>query len=296
MTMAAGSFSCGTRAAAIPDVAGIGLRAPHHTALLETLPVVGWVEVHSENYLSEPSLVVLEAVRAHYPVSLHSVGLSLGSAEGIDRWHLNELAILAQRIEPGLISEHLAWGAVDHDFLADLLPLPLTEESLDVVCRNVGQAQEAFGKSILIENPSTYLQFSHSTIPEAEFLTALVKRTGCGLICDINNVFVSASNHGWDPQRYLRALPADAIGEFHLAGHSQAGGIAAPLLLDTHDRRVAPEVWALFQDALTIFGRRPTLIEWDAEIPALPVLLDEAALAARRLSGAMTEARDVVFA
>jgi uncharacterized protein len=279
----------------IPDVAEVGPRAPHHMALLDTLPAVGWVEVHSENYLSELSLAVLEAVRAHYPVSLHSVGLSLGSAEGIDRQHLSALASLAERIDPGLISEHLAWGAVDHDFLADLLPLPLTEESLDVVCRNVSQAQETFNRPILMENPSTYLQFSHSTIPEAEFLTALSKRSGCGLICDINNVFVSASNHGWDPWQYLHALPAEAIGEFHLAGHSEAGGEATPLLLDTHDRRVAPEVWSLYEDALSMIGPRPTLVEWDADIPPLPVLLDEAAMAMQRLNSAhnntQTEAR-----
>ncbi|MEJ2432698.1 MAG: DUF692 domain-containing protein [Pseudolabrys sp.] len=294
MTIAAGSSSCGACAAPIPAVAGIGLRAPHHRALLETLPAIGWLEVHSENYLGAPSLAVLDEVRAHYPVSLHSVGLSLGSAEGVDRQHLNALAALADRIEPGLISEHLAWGAVDHDFLADLLPLPLTEESLDVICRNVTQAQEAFGRPILMENPSTYLQFSHSTIPEAEFLTALVERTDCGLICDINNVFVSASNHGWDPLRYVRALPAEAIGEFHLAGHSEAGGEAAPLLLDTHDRRVALRVWSLYEDALAIVGPRPTLIEWDANIPPLPVLLDEAALAMQRLGITAVEARDAL--
>jgi len=294
--MAAGSSSCGARAACIPAVAGIGLRAPHHRALLDTLPAIGWVEVHSENYLSEPSLAVLEEVRAHYPVSLHSVGLSLGSAEGIDRRHISELATLVERIEPGLISEHLAWGAVDHDFLADLLPLPLTEESLDVVCRNVAHVQDTFGRPILMENPSTYLQFSHSTIPEPEFINALVARTGCGLICDINNVFVSATNHGWDPQRYLRALPAEAIGEFHLAGHSEAGGEAAPLLLDTHDRRVSVEVWSLFEHALAIIGPRPTLIEWDAAIPALPVLLDEATLAERRLADTVMEAHDVASA
>lgn len=296
MAMAAESANCGVRAVPIPDVAGIGLRAPHHAALLESRPAIGWVEVHSENYLSEPSLAVLEQVRTHYSVSLHSVGLSLGSAEGIDREHLKALAGLAEAIEPGLISEHLAWGAVEHDFLADLLPLPLTEESLNVVCRNVSEAQEIFGRPILIENPSTYLQFSHSTIPEAEFLSLLVKHTGCGLICDINNVFVSATNHGWDPQRYLRALPAEAIGEFHLAGHSEAGGDAAPLLLDTHDRRVSPDVWALYEDALTIIGPRPTLIEWDANIPPLPVLLDEVAVAMRRLNGFSAEARSAVSA
>jgi len=296
MAMAAVQPAGGPRPAPIPAVAGIGLRAPHHAELLERRPAVGWVEVHSENYLSEPSFTVLEQVRARYPVSLHSVGLSLGSAEGIDRRHLADLTTLARRIEPGLVSEHLAWGAVDHDFLADLLPLPLTEESLDVVCRNVSEVQDALGRPILMENPSTYLQFRHSTIPEPEFLGALVARTGCGLICDINNVFVSATNHGWDAQQYLRALPAEAIGEFHLAGHSEADGDAAPLLLDTHDRRVSPQVWSLFENALAIIGRRPTLIEWDAAIPPLRVLQEEAALAGRRLAGNVGEARDAAFA
>ena len=273
----------------IPDTAGIGLRFLHHAAFLQTRPTIGWVEVHSENYLNGPAVAVLEAVRADYPVSLHCVGLSLGSAQNVDPRHLARIIALAERIDPGLMSEHLAWGAVDHDFLADLLPLPLTEESLDVVCRNVDLVQTALRRRLLMENPSTYLQFQHSTIPEAEFLSALVARTGCGLICDVNNIVVSATNHGWDAERYLRALPADAIGEFHLGGHSEAGGDAAPLLLDTHDRAVAPAVWSLFETTLRIIGPRPTLIEWDAAIPALPVLLSEAAQAqiyvARQASG-----------
>ena len=273
----------------VPDTAGIGLRFPHHAAFLEARPKVGWVEVHSENYLNGPALAVLEVVRADYPISMHSVGLSLGSAQGVDARHLARIVDLAARIDPGLMSEHLAWGAVDHEFLADLLPLPLTEESLDVVCRNVDLVQAALRRRILMENPSTYLQFQHSTIPEAEFLSALAMRTGCGLICDVNNIVVSATNHGWDAERYLRALPADAIGEFHLGGHSEAGGDAAPLLLDTHDRAVAQAVWSLFETALSVIGPRPTLIEWDAAIPALPVLLSEAAQAqcclARRASG-----------
>ncbi len=280
----------------IPAAAGIGLRFPHHAAFLDSRPVVGWVEVHSENYLSGPALAVLESVRADYSVSLHSVGLSLGAADGIDHRHLRRLAELTARIEPGLVSEHLAWGAVDHDFLADLLPLPLTEESLDIVCRNVAQAQEVLGRRILMENPSTYLQFRHSTIPEPEFLTALAARTGCGLICDVNNVVVSAANHGWDAESYLRALPADAIGEFHLGGHSEAAGAAAPMLLDTHDRAVAPSVWSLFETALRLIGPRPTLIEWDAAIPELPVLLDETAQAERRLACCGAGDRDVLAA
>ena len=280
----------------VPDTAGIGLRFPHHAAFLEARPTVGWVEVHSENYLNGPARAVLEVVRVDYPISLHSVGLSLGSAQGVDPRHLARIVDLAARIEPGLMSEHLAWGAVDHDFLADLLPLPLTEESLDVVCRNVDVVQTALRRRILMENPSTYLQFQHSTIPEAEFLSALAARTGCGLICDVNNIVVSSTNHGWDAERYLRALPADAVGEFHLAGHSEAGGDAAPLLLDTHDRAVAPIVWSLYETALRIIGPRPTLIEWDAAIPALPVLLSEAAQAQSYLARRASRGRDVLAA
>ncbi len=280
----------------VPDAAGIGLRFPHHAAFLEARPPIAWVEVHSENYLSGSALAVLEIVRADYPVSLHGVGLSLGSAQGVDRHHLARIGELAQRIDPGLMSEHLAWGAVDHAFLADLLPLPLTEESLALVCRNVDMVQAALKRRILMENPATYLQFQHATIPEPEFLAALAERTGCGLICDVNNVFVSTANHGWDAERYLRALPADAVGEFHLAGHSEAGGDAVPLLLDTHDRAVAPAVWCLFEAALHIIGPRPTLIEWDAAIPALPVLLAEAAKAQHRLADRTGGARDVLAA
>lgn len=280
----------------IPDTSGIGLRFPHHAAFLQARPAVGWVEVHSENYLTGPALALLEVVRADYPISLHSVGLSLGSAQGVDPRHLARIVHLADCIDPGLMSEHLAWGAVDHDFLADLLPLPLTEESLDVVCRNVDLVQTALRRRILMENPSTYLQFEHSTIPEAEFLHALVTRTGCGLICDVNNIVVSSTNHGWDAERYLRALPAAAIGEFHLGGHSEAGGDAAPLLLDTHDRAVAPAVWSLFETALRVIGPRPTLVEWDAAIPELPVLLSEAAQAQTYLTRHSPGGRDALAA
>ncbi len=267
----------------ISAAAGIGLRFPHHAAFLAAKPCVGWVEVHSENYLSGPALAVLETVRRDYPVSLHSVGLSLGSAQGISERHLARLAALTHRIDPALVSEHLAWGAIDHDFLADLLPLPLTEESLAIVGRNVARTQDALGRRLLIENPSTYLQFASSTIAEWEFLSALAARTGCGLICDVNNIVVSTTNHGWNAEAYLRALPADAIGEFHLAGHQIRESADGPLLIDTHDRPVAPCVWDLFEAALAIIGPRPTLIEWDAALPPLPRLLAEATDAARRL-------------
>lgn len=268
----------------IPPAAGIGLRFQHHAAFLEARPEVAWVEVHTENYLSGPAPAVLEQVRRDYPVSLHGVGLSLGSAEGLDEAHLGRVAELAARIAPGLMSEHLAWMVVDHAFLSDLLPLPLTEESLAVVCRNVARVQDRLKRPILVENPSTYLQFEHSTIPEGEFLAAMAARTGCGLICDLNNIAVSTANHGWDPLAYLRALPAAAIGEFHLAGHSVQEVAPGQLLrLDTHDRPVDPAVWTLFETALAAIGPRPTLIEWDADVPPLDTLLDEAARAERRL-------------
>ncbi len=269
----------------IPAVAGIGLRLPHHAAFAAERPAIGFVEVHSENYLSGPAFADLVAIRTDYPVSLHSVGLSLGSADGLDRRHLARLATLAHEIAPGLISEHLAWGAVDHAFLADLLPLPLTEESLDVVARNVAHAQDALGQRLLIENPATYLQFRHSTIPEPEFLAALVAETGCGLILDLNNIFVSAANHGFAAERFLEAMPGAAIGEYHLAGHNVLESEAATLLIDSHDRPIASGVWALFEMALTRFGPRPTLIEWDQALPPLAVLLAEAETA-ERLIGA----------
>ncbi len=278
----------------IPPAAGIGLRFQHHAAFLDTRPEVAWVEVHTENYLSGPALAVLERVRRDYPVSLHGVGLSLGGAEGLDEAHLDRVAGLAARIGPGLVSEHLAWMAVDHAFLSDLLPLPLTEESLAVVCRNVARVQDRLARPILVENPSTYLQFKHSTIPEWEFLAELAARTGCGLICDVNNIAVSTANHGWDPLAYLRKLPPAAIGEFHLAGHSSREITPGHVLrLDTHDRPVDAAVWTLFEAALGAIGRRPTLIEWDADVPPLDTLLDEAARAHTRLQAGREGSGDI---
>jgi uncharacterized protein (UPF0276 family) len=273
------------QASPIPAAAGIGLRFAHHERVLREHPDVSWFEVHAENYFGGGSVRrTLEAVRRDYPLSLHGVGLSLGSAEGLDPAHLRRLADLTQAFEPGLVSEHLSWSVAGGHYFADLLPLPMTEEALDVVCRHVQQTQETLKRNILLENPSTYLQFEHSSIPEWEFLAAVVRRTGCGLLCDINNIFVSASNHGWDPLIYLDALPAAAIGEFHLAGHAvRTLDDARVVRIDDHGSRVAPEVWALYEQALRRFGSRPTLIEWDTAIPAFEVLLDEAAQAADRL-------------
>jgi uncharacterized protein len=269
----------------IPAAAGIGLRFAHHEIVTATRPAVPWFEVHAENYFGHGKpRHSLEALRRDYPVSLHGVGLSLGSADGLDRLHLERLTALARAIEPGLVSEHLSWSLTGGQYLADLLPLPMSEEALDLVCRHVQQVQDALKRAILIENPSTYLQLEHSTLPEWVFLRELAARTGCGILCDINNIFVSASNHGWDPQQYLAGLPCAAIGEFHLAGHAvrtlEDGSLVR---IDDHGSRVAPAVWTLYEQALERFGPRPTLIEWDTAIPEFDVLLDEAALAAQRL-------------
>jgi len=265
----------------IPAAAGIGLRFPHHRAVLEERPAVAWLEVHAENYMGGGKpLVVLDAIRRDYPVSLHGVGLSLGSADGLNERHLARLRNLAQRVGPGLVSEHLAWSTVDRTHFADLLPLPLTEESLAIVCRNVEVAQDFLGRRILVENASSYLRYRHSTIPEWEFVAALAGRTGCGILCDVNNVFVSACNHGFDPRRYLRALPAERVGEIHLAGHQVRNfEDGRSIRIDDHGSRVSPEVWALYEAAVALIGRRPTLIEWDTEVPPLAVLLEEAAKA-----------------
>jgi uncharacterized protein (UPF0276 family) len=266
----------------IPAAAGIGLRFPHHELVVQGRPQVAWFEVHAENYFGGGAARrVLTSVRGDYPISLHGVGLSLGSAEDLDRRHLRRIAELVRSIEPGLVSEHLSWSVVGGQYLADLLPLPMTEEALDIVCRHVEQTQEALQRRILIENPSTYLQFRHSSIPEWEFIATVAQRTGCGILCDVNNIFVSASNHGWDAQRYLNALPPAAVGEIHLAGHAiQTLENGRAVRIDDHGSSVCAEVWALYVQALRRFGPKPTLIEWDTDIPAFEVLVDEAAQAA----------------
>lgn len=255
--------------------AGIGLRLPHAAEIAATRPRLGFLEVHAENYMAETAaLDRLLELRRDYPVSVHGVALSLGSAEELDRVHLGRFKDLIERVEPVLVSEHLAWSAIGGDYLNDLLPLPYTEESLDVFCRHVGDAQEALGRRLLIENPSSYLRFRHSTIPEAEFLAETARRTGCSILCDVNNIYVSARNFGFDPIAYLDALPAAAIGEIHLAGHHAAEHVN--VLIDDHGSRVAQPVWELYAQTLRRFGAVPSLIEWDTKLPALDVLLDEA--------------------
>ena len=275
----------GSERGSIPAAAGIGLRFQHHQAVVDTRPDVAWLEVHTENYMGGGTpLAYLDAIRRDYPLSLHGIGLSLGSAEGLDAVHLERIRRVIERFEPGLVSEHLSWSVVNGVYLADLLPLPMTEEALDVVCHHVDQTQGCLQRRILIENPSSYLRFKHSTIPEWEFLAAVAERTGCGILCDVNNIYVSASNHGWDASAYLVALLAEAIGEIHLAGHSARQlDDGRTLRIDDHGSRVVPAVWALYGEALARFGPVPTLIEWDTDVPPLEVLLDEAAQAAIHL-------------
>jgi len=262
----------------IPACAGIGLRAAHYREVLDTLPPVGWLEVHSENYFGAGGAphAHLEALRPRYPLSLHGVGLSLGSTDPLDLAHLAKLQALIARYEPALVSEHLAWGAIDGRHFNDLLPLPYTEEALDHVSGRVTEAQERLGRQILLENPSTYLCFAHSTIPEAAFLSELARRTGCGILLDVNNVYVSACNHRFDPHGYLSAIrPAD-VGEIHLAGFTVNCFDDGEILIDTHSRPVHAAVWALYRTAIASLGPLPTLIEWDTELPALEVLAGEA--------------------
>jgi len=272
-------------AASIPAMAGIGLRFPHHRHVVDTRPTVAWFEVHAENYMSgRAPLSCLESIRRDYSISLHSVGLSLGSADPPDAEHLAKLSSLAARVQPGLVSDHLSWSRVAEFYLADLLPLPYTEEALAVVAENIERVQVALGRTILVENPSTYLTYAASVMDEFEFLAEISRRTGCGILCDINNLYVSASNHATDPLRYLDALPAPSVAEMHLAGHAvRQLDDGTEIRIDDHGSTVAPAVWDLYGTALSRFGTLPTLIEWDTDIPAFSVLESEAACAQRML-------------
>jgi hypothetical protein len=267
--------------APIPAQAGIGLRHPHVQQFIDGPPAIDWVEVHSENYLAAGGLRLssLERIRRDLPLSCHGVGLSLGSADGLDGAHLAALRRLFDRIAPGLVSEHISWSVAGGVYYNDLLPLPLTDEALALFCRNVERAQEAFGRRILVENPSTYLDFAASRIPEPEFIAEIVRRTGCGLLLDVNNIHVSAHNRGFDAETYLAALPAEAVGEIHIAGHAARSIGGETVLIDDHGSRVIPAVWRLLDAALARTGPVPVLVEWDTDIPALDVLLAEAATA-----------------
>ena len=276
------------RASPIPAAAGIGLRFPHQRQVADAPQGIAWVEVHPENYMAGAGAQrLLERIRRDLPVSFHGVGLSLGSAGGVDRAHLDRLVALIRRIEPGLVSDHLSWSVADGVYLPDLLPLPFTEEALAVAAANIAVVQEAIGRSLLVENPSRYLRFRHSTMSEAEFLAELVRRSGCRLLCDVNNLHVSAANLGEDAAAALAALPIEAIDEIHLAGHAvKRLGDGSEIRIDDHGSPVAPEVWRLYALLVERTGRVPTMVEWDTRLPPLATLVAEAEAAQRHLDAA----------
>jgi uncharacterized protein len=265
-------------AADAPLRAGIGLRFQHHAEILARRPHAGWLEAHTENYFAAGGAPreCLRALRADYPISLHGVGLSIGSADPLSAAHLAKVRNLVHEIQPMLVSEHLSWSSVGGRFTNDLLPLPYTEEALRHMIDRVGAVQDCLGRRVLIENVSSYLEFSASTLPEWEFLRLLAAESGCGILLDVNNVYVSSRNHGFDAEAYLRALPRSTVQEIHLAGHSSRMCGSRAILVDTHDGPVCEDVWKLYRSAVGRFGNIPTLIEWDANIPALDVLLGEA--------------------
>lgn len=272
------SMDTATTPYAIPARAGIGLRAPHMRELLDAHPPVAWLEVHSENYFADGGRAVTELlqVRRDYPLSLHGVGLSLGSADPLDRRHLARLKRAVERYAPVLVSEHLCWVSSAGSYFHDLLPLPYTEEALVHVVARVTAVQEQLGRQILVENVSSYLEYEHSVIPEWEFLREVAVRAGCGILLDVNNVYVNAINHGFDPHLYIASIPAEHVGEIHLAGHMQRYVEGVELLIDTHDRPVKDAVWELYAFALQSLGPKPSLLEWDNALPPLPELLAEA--------------------
>jgi len=276
MTDASGNRGVNSRP--IAASAGIGLRSSHHTALMKSRPMVGWLEAHSENYLSldGPQATALLHLRESYPLSLHGVGLSLGSTDPIDLAHLGKLRALIDRAQPAFVSEHLSWSSKGGRFANDLLPMPYTAESLAHMIDRVDQVQAALRRSILIENISSYLQFPHSDIDEASFLAHLSRATGCGLLIDINNLYVNERNHGIDARRYIERIPEQAVEELHLGGHTIRSLGEAQILIDAHSTPVCDAVWALYEFAVRRFGPRPALIEWDSDLPTLDVLVSEA--------------------
>lgn len=271
----------------MPERAGVGLKAEHYRTIIDTSPDVGFFEVHAENYMGAggPPHRYLAAIRERYPLSLHGVGLSIGSARPLDRDHLGRLKQLIDRYAPALISEHLAWSSHDAGFLNDLLPLPYTAETLMRVADHVDQVQDALGRQMLLENPSTYLAFAESTWSETGFIAEIVRRTGCGLLLDVNNVHVASINQQWDPIAYIDSYPLAHVQEIHLAGFApDADDEGRPLLIDAHDRPVADLVWDLFAYTVARTGPVPTLIEWDMDVPDWSMLKAEADRAERTMT------------
>lgn len=271
----------------IPDRAGVGLKSDHYDSILENRPDIGWFEVHPENYMGAggPPHYYLNKIRNEYPISLHGVGLSIGGAKDLNVDHLERLKSLVDRYEPGRFSEHLAWSTHDEGFLNDLLPLPYTEETLGKVCEHIDQVQNHVGRQMLLENPATYVVFEEGDYEEIDFLKEIVKRTECGLLLDVNNVYVSCTNHERSAEDYIKDFPLDHVGEVHLAGHAEdTDDDGNTLLIDAHDRAVIDDVWKLYELALSIKGSVPTLIEWDNDIPEWPILFSEARTAEKLLA------------
>jgi hypothetical protein len=271
----------------VPPRAGLGLKAEHYRTILDLRPDIGFLEVHAENYMGAggPPHRYLSAIAEMYPISLHGVGLSIGGSFALDKNHLRRLRELLKRYSPGLFSEHLAWSTHDTSFFHDLLPLPYTSETLRHVTEHIDEVQNELGRQMLLENPSTYLAFSESTYSEIDFIAEVVRRTGCGLLLDVNNVFVASKNQQWDPFSYIDLYPLDKVQEIHLAGHKEeADERGQPLLIDTHDRPVNEVVWELFEHTIEQTGTLPTLIEWDAVLPTWTELHAEAQRAERVMS------------
>jgi uncharacterized protein len=266
----------------IPARAGIGLKMQHGNELINELPDIGFLEIHAENYMGAGGAphAQLRALREHYALSVHGVGMSIGGESPIDRTHLARFKAVIDYYKPGLVSEHLAWSTHDDIFYNDLLPLPYTDKTLDRLSDHIGEVQDTIGRQLLIENPSTYVIFEESTWDEADFIAEMARRSGCGLLFDVNNVYISATNHGFSPNEYIDRYPLEMVQEIHLAGHaSDIDDMGRPLLIDAHDREVCNDVWSLYKRVITRTGPLPSLIEWDNDIPALSVLLAEAAQA-----------------
>ncbi len=266
----------------LPPAVGVGFKPEHFAAIRASRPAIGFFEVHAENYLGAGGLphAQLAALRADFALSVHGVGLSIGGARGLDRDHLLRVKALCDRYQPESFSEHLAWSSHGAEYLNDLLPLPYTEETLATVAAHVDEVQTVLGRRMLLENPATYVLFEQSDIPEPAFLAEVARRTGCGLLLDVNNVFVSATNHRTDPRAYLQDFALDLVGEVHLGGHAEEDLPSGPLLIDAHGSPVADPVWTLFAEVIARTGARPTLVEWDNDLPDWPVLAAEAARAA----------------
>ena len=275
----------------LPVAAGIGLRAAHHERVCDDRPEIAWLEVHTENFLGGGATpTTLESLRDRYAISMHGVGLSLGSADGLDEEHLARIAALVRRLDPAAVSDHVSWSITGGIYFNDLLPIPYDEEALAVIVRNVMRFQEGIGRPVMVENPSTYLRHAQSDRAEPQFLAELCRRSGCGLLLDVNNVFVSTENHGDDAQAYLAAIAHLPIGEIHLSGHHLRQIGNRSIRIDDHGSPVSDPVWALYERALALIGPRPTLIEWDSALPPLETLLAEAGKAQTRLDTAKRSA------